>query len=173
MLDRLRTTGLLRWGRELALIALVLYGVEAFQTRDHPRGPVPETVLRTLEGDFVRLSYYKGRRTLLAVWAPWCHVCALETGNIRRVRDWLAPSIRVVSIAAAYKSDKEVHEYVRDNHVDYPVLLADNAFSENFAVRSFPSFFVLDADGRIVSSAQGYTTTAGLWLRAKLGGFWR
>lgn len=170
MLDRLRTTGLLGWLRQLAILGLVFFAIDAYQTRDHPRGPTPPLVLHTLEGDSTWLSYFKGRRTLLFVWAPWCAVCQLEIGNIRRVREWLSPSVRVVSVAASYKSPAEVHEYVRDHHVDYPVLLAGNDFIQAFAVRGYPSAFVLDADGRIVGSAQGYTTTVGLWLRAKFAG---
>lgn len=156
--------------RDLALIALVLFGIEAYQTHGHLRGPAPHAMLRTLEGDFIRLSSLTGTRTLLVVWAPWCTVCKLETGSVRRVRSWLEPSIRVVSIAASYKSDQEVQQYVHEEGVDYPVWLADDKFVGAFGVQAFPSFFVLDADGRVVGSMQGYTTAPGLWLRAKLLG---
>jgi thiol-disulfide isomerase/thioredoxin len=166
-------SGLLRWLRDLIIIALVVFGVEAYQTRQHLRGPAPETYLRTLEGDFVRMSSLAGTRTLLVVWAPWCGVCKLETGNIQRVAGWLEPSVHVISVAASYRSIEEVRDYIRFQQVEYPVLLADEKFATSFGVNSFPSFFVLDADGSVLSSAQGYTTTLGLWARAKLAGSWR
>jgi thiol-disulfide isomerase/thioredoxin len=81
VLDRLRASGLLRWLRDLAILAVAVIALDAFQTREHARGPAPDLALRTLDGDFVRLASFAGTRTLLVVWAPWCGVCKLETGN--------------------------------------------------------------------------------------------
>jgi thiol-disulfide isomerase/thioredoxin len=158
--------------RDLAILAVAVIALDAFQTREHARGPAPDLALRTLEGDFVRLSSFAGTRTLLVVWAPWCGVCKLETGNVQRVRAWSEPWLRVVSVAASYQSVEEVRDYVRYQGVDYPVLLAGADFVAALGVRAFPSFFVLDADGTIVGSMQGYTTTLGLWVRSKLAGAW-
>jgi len=166
--DSYRRSRALRWALELALLLGVLLAVDAFQTRQHARGAVPQLPLRSLEGAVVPFSNLLGQPLLLVVWAPWCGVCKLESGNVSRARGWLEPGVRVVSVAAAYRSVADVRGYMQQQGVDYPVLLGERGFEQALGVRAFPSMFVLDARGRVVRSTQGYTTTLGLFWRAKL-----
>lgn len=147
------------------MLALVL-AVGAYQTRNHPRGPAPEVSLRTLDGAPTALSAWRGRTTVVEVWAPWCTVCKVQTDNLARARRWLGARAQVISVAAAYEDVADVRRAVRAQRLDVPVLLGDDAFTRRMGVRAFPTVYVLDAQGRVVSSAQGYTTTLGLVLRA-------
>lgn len=164
-----RSSRWLRWAVELVILLTAVLAIDALQTRDHARGPVPELGLRELQGATVPVRTLLGRPLVLVVWAPWCGVCKLETGNVSRARHWLEPRAQLVSVAAAYRSQKDVRAFIAQQHVDYPVLLADAAFQRALGVRAFPSLFVLDETGRIVRSSQGYTTTFGLWWRGALG----
>jgi thiol-disulfide isomerase/thioredoxin len=165
-----RASRVLRWAVELAVFLGIVLAVDAFQTRGHARGVVPELGLRALDGSAVPTATLLGQPLVLVVWAPWCGVCKLETGNVSRARSWLEPRAKVISVAAAYQNVADVREYMRDHAVDYPVLLAGREFQRVLGVRAFPSLFVLDESGRIVRSTQGYTTTFGLWWRGAL--FW-
>lgn len=163
-----RRSRALRWALELLLLCAAVLAVDAIQTRGHVHGRPPELSLSTLQGEAVPLASLRGQPLVLVVWAPWCGVCKLEASNVARVRRWLEPHTRLLSVAASYRSVNDVRGFMREQGVDYPVLLADRGFERAFGVRAFPSMFVLDAAGNVVRSTQGYTSTLGLWWRGAL-----
>lgn len=160
-----RTSRGVRWAVDLSILAVILAVIGAFQTRNHPRGAMPSYNFSTLEGAPVSLASLQGKPTLLAVWAPWCGVCKVESGNVSRVHRWLGARANVVSVATGFNDVREVRGYMEAQAVDYPVLLARDDFSQVMRVDAFPTVFVLDREGRIVNSMQGYTTTLGLLWR--------
>jgi peroxiredoxin len=163
-----RRSRALRWALELLLLCAAVLAMDAFQTRGHVHGRPPELSFSTLQGEPVSLASLRGQPLVLVVWAPWCGVCKLEASNVARARRWLEPRAKVLSIAASYGSVEDVRGFMREQGVDYPVLLADRGFERAFGVRAFPSLFVLDAAGDVVRSTQGYTSTLGLWWRGAL-----
>lgn len=170
MREKYRTHRVFRWGVELSLVLTAVLLIGAFQTRNHPRGPAPSYTFSTLEQAPVTLASLAGKPTLLAVWAPWCGVCKVESGNVSRARAWLGERANVVSVATAFDDVSQVKQYMAAQGVDYPVLLAGDDFQRVMQVQAFPTVFVLDSQGRIVSSVQGYTTTLGLMWRALWAG---
>jgi thiol-disulfide isomerase/thioredoxin len=164
--DLYRTRRSLRVAVELTATLALVFAITSYQSRHHLRGPVPEAPLRTLDGGATALTAWRGRTTVLEVWAPWCTVCKAQTDNLSRARGWLGARANVISVAAAYDDVADVRRAMRDHHIDVPVLLGDDGFTRRMGVRAFPTVFVLDAQGRVVSSTQGYTSTLGLVLRA-------
>lgn len=168
--ERYRTRRLFRWAVELLGLALVLTGVGLFQARHHLRGALPAARFQTLDGASAGLTPLDGRPTLLEVWAPACPICRLEADNLSRARRWLGARAHVVSLVTAFDDVAEVKQAMAAQHVDYPVLVADDAFVRKLGVEAFPTLFVLDGQGRVVTSVQGYTTTLGLVLRVLWAG---
>ncbi len=168
--ERYRTQTAFRWAVDLSAVLFILLAVGAYQTRNHPRGAAPAYTFTTLDQQSVTLSSLAGKPTLLAVWAPWCGVCKAESGNVSRVHTWLGARANVVSVATGYNDLSEVRQYMTAQGVDYPVLLAQDDFQRVMHVEAFPTVFVLDSQGRIVSSMQGYTTTLGLMWRVVWAG---
>ena len=168
--DRYRTQSAFRWAVDLCAVLMILVAVGAYQTRNHPRGAAPEYTFTTFEQQPVALRSFAGKPTLIAVWAPWCGVCKAESGNVSRVHAWLGARANVISVATGFNDVSEVRQYMTAQGVDYPVLLAQDDFQRVMHVEAFPTVFVLDSQGRIVSSMQGYTTTLGLMWRVLWAG---
>lgn len=168
--QKYRDSRVFRWTVDLTVMLGIVLVIGAFQTRNHPRGAAPGYTFTTLEQAPVTLSSLAGKPTLLAVWAPWCGVCKAESDNVSRARAWLGARANVVSVATAFNDVSEVRQYMSAQGVDYPVLLAEEDFQRVMHVEGFPTVFVLDSQGRIVSSVQGYTTTLGLVFRALWAG---
>jgi thiol-disulfide isomerase/thioredoxin len=167
--DEARKHRWVRWGTELAVVAALVTGIGAWQTRRHLSGvEPPRAVLAALGGGEVSLDSLRGKPVLLAFWAPWCTVCGAESQNLSWIRSLAGNRAHVVSVAAAYENVDQVRAYVRDHGVDYPVLLGDDALVRDFRVEAFPTVYFLGADGRIRRSATGYTTTLGLLARLLL-----
>jgi peroxiredoxin len=163
---RIRQRRWVRWGIDLAMLAAIVLGIGAWQTRSHlSGGQAPDAVLTTLAGERVSLDSLRGKPVVLAFSAPWCTVCAAESQNLSWVRSVVGDRARVVSIAASFEDVAQVRAYVRDRGVDYPVLLGDDALMRAFHVEAFPTVYFLDAHGRVHGSATGYTTTFGLLAR--------
>jgi thioredoxin-related protein len=87
---------------------------------------------------------------------------------VSRARAWLGERANVVSVATSFEDVSQVRGYMQAQGVDYPVLLAREDFQRVMHIEAFPTVFVLDSQGRIVSSMTGYTTTLGLFWRT----FW-
>lgn len=161
-----RTRRSVRWPVDLVVVLIVIAAIGAWQTRSHARGvALPDVTLTALDGRAVPLSSLTGKPTLVAFWAPWCGVCRATSDNVARVAKLGGARVQVVSIALAYDGRASVEQYVSQNGVDYPVLLGDDLLGARLSVTSFPTFYVLGADGRIAASAVGYTTTIGLLWR--------
>jgi thiol-disulfide isomerase/thioredoxin len=155
-----------RWGLDAAVLVTAFVAIGAWQTRGHlDRGEPPALVLPALSGEPVALASLRGKPTLLAVWAPWCSVCKAASGNLGWVERIAGDRARVVSVAAAFEDVAEVEAYVRAQGLAHPVLLADDASARTLRVGAFPTYYFLDAEGRVKGSATGYTTTLGMLAR--------
>jgi len=166
---RIRQRRWVRWGIDLTMLAALVLGIGAWQTRSHLSGvQAPAAVLTTLAGERVSIDSLRGKPALLAFWAPWCSVCAAESQNLSWAKRVVGDRARVVSIAASFENVAQVRAYVRDHGVDYPVLLGDDTLLQAFHVEAFPTVYFLDAHGRVHRSATGYTTTLGLLARVLL-----
>jgi thiol-disulfide isomerase/thioredoxin len=165
--ERYKTSTVFRWAVDLSVVAVLLVGIGLFQTRNHPRGRAPEYAFTTLEsGERKSFASFAGKPTVVAIWAPWCGVCKAESDNLSRANRWLGSHANVVSVATQFGDLSQVRAYVQNQHVDYPVLIANDDFASVMHVNAFPTLFVLDAQGNIVSSVEGYTTTLGVLWRA-------
>jgi peroxiredoxin len=155
-----------RWAVDLAILAAVVLGIGAWQTRRHlSGGEAPAALLKTLDGQAVSLASLRGKPVLVAFWAPWCTICAAESQNVSWVRRIAGNRAHVVSVAVSFEEVAQVRTFVREHAVDYPVLLGDDGVVRAFRVDVFPTVYFLDAEGRVRRSASGYTTTLGLLAR--------
>jgi peroxiredoxin len=157
------------WGQlglKLLALALALGAVGLWQTRHLALGaPAPDFALRTLAGDTVRLSALRGERVVLAFWAPWCGVCKVESSSLSQLHGTVGGSARVLSVAVAYDDEADVHRFVREHAVDYPVLLGGPELTRAYAVEQFPTTFFISPEGRLERAVIGYTPLPGLLWR--------
>lgn len=164
-LEWMRATRARRVLTDVVAVVLVVVIVGIWQTRDHVRGEAPDVSLTERDGSIAAQPFAVGAPTLVVFFAPWCTVCRAESGNVSRVMRLFDGHARVVAVASAYDDIVEVDRYVADVGVDYPVLFGGEEAARAFRVRAFPTTYVLDGEGRVVSSAVGYTTTLGLAWR--------
>jgi len=150
---------------DVGVLVLVFLAINAWQTRDLPLDePAPRTVLPLLQGG-VGSAVRDGGAGIVYFFAPWCRVCRASIDNL----DELAAEGRVAwatVVALDYADAAEVHAFIESTGVDLPVLMGDPATAANWSIRGFPTYYVIDANGRIASRAVGYSTWLGMWYRA-------
>lgn len=150
----------------LILIAFLL--IHGWQTRDLPVDqPAPDTRLAQLDGSGIRSAFGEGEAGVVYFFAPWCFYCKTSIGNL----DQLVESGRIswaTAVALDYGDAAEVQEFVDGTEITLPVLMGNNQTAADWSVRAFPTYYVIDAEGRISSRSVGYSTMLGMWLRAWL-----
>jgi len=71
----------------------------------------------------------------------------------------------VMLIGLDYGSPSEVREYARKHSLDVPVLFGTPATGAAYRISGYPTYYVIDAQGRIARRDMGLSTVAGLWIR--------
>ncbi|HKP61840.1 MAG TPA: redoxin family protein [Polyangiales bacterium] len=156
-----------RWLRDLALLAVAVFAIRAYQQRDLPRGAAPALSGIGLDGWQLSLDDYRGRPVLLHFWATWCGVCRAEQSSI----DSIARELPVLSVASRSGSADQVSSFVQQHGVVPPVVVdAPGALAKRYGIHAYPTTLVLNESGEIQFCEVGYTTELGLRARMWFAG---
>lgn len=156
------------WGAllfDVVLIAGVFFAVHAWQTRDLPIDEsAPETVLALLDGSGISSAISDGNAGIVYFFAPWCFYCRTSIDNLDELVKEGAVAWGSV-VALDYADAAEVQEFIDETGVSLPVLMGNPATAADWSVRAFPTYYVIDSNGRISSRAVGYSTKLGMRYR--------
>ncbi|WP_141732278.1 TlpA family protein disulfide reductase [Oligoflexus tunisiensis] len=156
----------LKSGLKNGVIFLALvYAVEYWQSRNMTKGELPEPLrhvsLPTLKGT-TRSLWNPEKLTVVYVFAPWCGVCRASGSNIDR----LPQDFHKTALALSWDQIAAVDDFVRETGLQVPVLMGKEREEEALRIGAYPSYLIIDTQGRIVKAWSGYTTTAGLWFKS-------
>jgi thiol-disulfide isomerase/thioredoxin len=161
-----------RWRRfalEALVFVVIVGGIQAWRARDllpaDERTVAPPFELVDLAGRPWNNASLAGRPAVIYFFAPWCGVCAASAPQLRWFRRWRGDDVQVLLIGLDYAAVGELHEYARKHALTMPVLIGNAAVGAAYRIRGYPTYYVVDAQGRIARRDMGYTTVAGLWLR--------
>lgn len=161
------------WGSlafDVFLIIVAFSMVSMWQTRNLPddeHTPVLEAFwLDDMKADSVMVS---GEVGVVYFFAPWCFYCRNSIDNLDKlVASGKLSWARIVALE--YGDLDEVREFIEDTGVNLPVLLGSQQTTKDWQVRAFPTYFVIDKTGKIVSRSVGYSTSIGLKTRVWMSG---
>lgn len=143
----------------------VFFAVHSWQTRDLPIDqPAPETILALLGDSGIQSAVTGGEAGIVYFFAPWCFYCRSSIGNLDELLAdgklaWAA------AVALDYSDTDEVQAFVDQTGISLPVLLGNTTTANDWSIRAFPTYYVIDADGRISSRSVGYSTRLGMRFR--------
>ena len=162
----------IRWKRfalEALVFVVIVAGIQAWRARDllpaDERTAVPAFELTDLEGRTWRSTDLPGKPAVIYFFAPWCGVCAASSPQLRWFHRWRGEDVQVILIGLDYGSRFEVREYAREHSLTMPVLFGTPATGAAYRIRGYPTYYVIDAQGRIARRDVGLSTVAGLWIR--------
>jgi thiol-disulfide isomerase/thioredoxin len=102
------------------------------------------------------LPDYRGKVVLVNFWASWCPPCIYEMPELTRLKAKLAD--RPFEILAINVGEKKyrVRKFTKVINFDLPVLLdTSNDTFNDWGVKTLPTSFLVDADGRIRYQVRG------------------
>ncbi|HSH54241.1 MAG TPA: TlpA disulfide reductase family protein [Methylotenera sp.] len=117
-------------------------------------------LLKDTAGVKHQLSNYKGKWVLVNYWATWCPPCLEEVPDLvnlydnRRKKD-----LMVLGVVFDYKDTTEVADYVDDMLMSYPIVLGDEAVTEQIGSADvLPTTFIYNPQGKLVKIKRGLIT---------------
>jgi thiol-disulfide isomerase/thioredoxin len=158
-----------RLAGELLLFVVIVAGVQAWRARDllpaDERTVAPAFALTDLDGRPWSTASLAGRPAVIYFFAPWCGVCAASSPQLRWFHRWRGDDVQVLLIGLDWSRVDELREYAARHELAMPVLIGNPALGAAYRIRGYPTYYVIDASGRIARRDAGLTTVAGLWFR--------
>ena len=120
-------------------------------------GPAANFTLKSVGGENVRLSEYRGQVVLINFWASWCGPCRQEMPHLDAIHRKYAPLGFTVFGVNVEQDRKLADKVLRDIPVSFPVLFDDqNQVSELYDVDAMPVTVLVDRNGDIRFMHRGY-----------------
>ncbi len=154
-----------KWAAEIFAIVGIVAGIAMWQTRDmldtDGTNTIPNQQLVSLDGS-VQPLLKEGRKTLVYFWAPWCNICAVSIGSLQSVD---SSQLDIVTIALDYESLESVEQFVQEHGVTATVLLGTAQTRQQFQIKGYPSYYLLNEDAQVVAKSFGFNTGIGIRIK--------
>ncbi|MBN1129067.1 MAG: TlpA family protein disulfide reductase [Chitinispirillaceae bacterium] len=128
--------------------------------QDRSAEKAPMFSLKTLRGETINLDQHLGKGPIVInFWATWCASCILEMKSMKKVYAAYAPSgMQMFSLSVDdNKTESQIPGVIRTYKLPYTILLdGKKDVCKAFHVSNVPQLFVLDAQGNIVYTHQGF-----------------
>jgi thiol-disulfide isomerase/thioredoxin len=152
----------------VAVAAAVVLAVAITRGRTQKSAPEKSTLaavsLPLLDGTG-RSSIAKGRVTVVDFWATWCAPCRVSMPRVQAIwREYHPRGVDLYSVDTddpSAERETQVHDFLRSNALEFPVVLDDGTAASAFAVAVLPTMVVVDRDGRVVWSYVGLLNASG------------
>src|SRR5262252_3345296 len=132
----------------IPLIAALVFA-QATKTSVEVRTANLQFTVDDTSGKPVTLDSYRGDVILLDFWATWCAPCRKQIPEfISLYNRYKSRGVVVLGIAVD-ESPAAVKKFVKELHVNYPILLAgaQDDLQQAFGPPGFPTLYIIDRDG--------------------------
>jgi thiol-disulfide isomerase/thioredoxin len=129
--------------------------------------PAPPFSLQTLDGKTVTRDSLKGKVVLLDFWATWCIPCIKALPELKDLRQKNAGQPLVIVSVSVDDDKKTVQDFTSRNGMDWLQAWDGEMKAVSvFRVDSFPSYVLLDTEGRIAYRHRGWSPRSAAALSA-------
>lgn len=156
---------------EIAFAVLIFMAVSYWQERNmlDSKSDIPVLSAVALDGKTYQIptiSSKAGKKTLLYFFAPWCNICHLSIGNLNILRGQIDESeLDIIIVALDWQSKEEIESFIEEHELNFPVLLGTAQWQEQYKIQGFPSYYVVDQEGKVLSHSMGYSSSIGMLRR--------
>jgi peroxiredoxin len=138
--------------------------------------PLGELKFKSLKGEQIDISQYKGKVVLIDFWATWCGPCVGELPNVKRTYDkYHDDGFEIIGISLD-RDRERLEKFIEKNDMPWPQYFDGkgwkNEISTGFDIHSIPSTYLVDGEGiiRYVNLRGSALDNA---VADMLGGAWR
>ncbi|MBZ0159019.1 TlpA disulfide reductase family protein [Candidatus Methylomirabilis sp.] len=119
----------------------------------------PDFALKTLDGNIVRLSEFRGKKVVLInFWATWCPPCRLEMPTMQQIySEYKAGGFEILAVNIEPDAEQPINDFVKELRLTFPVLLdPDMKITRKFRVIGLPVSVLIDRQGIVRAKEIGY-----------------
>lgn len=104
-------------------IALTIFSLAPLTAQSASGQQLPDVSFPNIDGQTQSIRQWQGKKLLVNFWATWCAPCRKEMPDLASLQTELqAQGLQVIGIAI--DDAKSVRQYLQQNPVNYPILLA-------------------------------------------------
>lgn len=120
--------------------------------------PAPQISLTTLSGKTLTNADLKGKVVLLDFWATWCKPCVMAIPELKALSEEMAGEPFVLVSLSADKKKSTLEKFAKKNGMTWPQFwdAKMEVIYRTFGVDTFPTYIVLDAEGKVVLRQRGW-----------------
>ena len=126
---------------------------------DRDKVAAPDFTVQDADGNDVKLSDLQGKPVVLNFWASWCPPCKEEMPYFNNVYEDLGSEVHfmMVCLADGARETKESGmAFIEDKGFTFPVYFdMSGEASAAYGIQSIPATYFIDADGYLVTRAEG------------------
>lgn len=119
--------------------------------------PLPDFTLRSLTGENLRLSEFRGNVVLLGFWARWCGDCRQAMQALNEVHAKYERAGLVTLGINLGDTPDQAESMAKSLGLAYPVLLDTNKIAgSQFDINAMPLILLIDREGKVRFSHPGF-----------------
>ncbi|KGX84870.1 peroxiredoxin family protein [Pontibacillus marinus] len=116
----------------------------------------PNFELKTLSGETVQLSDYRGEKIMLNFWATWCPPCRAEMPDMEKFYNNEDVKILAVNLTNTEESQDAVKKFKKEFGLSFPILMDEKlAVANKYQIQPIPTSYMIDSNGKIQHIALG------------------
>jgi thiol-disulfide isomerase/thioredoxin len=129
------------------------FGIQRFEEKK----VAPLFTLKSLGGNTIALSDFKGKPLLLTFWATWCPTCIEGLPSLEKLSDGKRDQLAILLIAIDGEREKKARKIIEKNKITLPVaLLLKEKLMDSYGIKGWvPITILIDATGLIVGKTVG------------------
>lgn len=112
--------------------------------------PAPDFSLKTVNGEVVRLSDFRGKPIFINLWASWCPPCRYEMPGIQAAYEkYKERGLVMLGLNFTVQDSlPEVEAFIKEFQLTFPILLdKDGEVSGLYGMRGLPTSYFIDSKG--------------------------
>lgn len=115
--------------------------------------------LEDMDGNFVSLSDFRGKKVFLNFWASWCPPCRVEMPHLQEFAEENEDVVVLgVNVTSSESSLDNVKGFVEEFGLTFPNLYGTDDITYLYYVESLPTSYFIDSNGVVNESVIGTVT---------------